>query len=126
MNMKSKAWLVGGGIGSLAAAAFMTRDGGMPRANISILQAAPVMGGSLDGAGYPAAGYSMRGGRRLTTDNYECIGMHASFDHMFNRFALFCRDWPRLGVGCALCRTWAFSRTSAAVPGGAGQNPNPR
>jgi len=33
---------------------------------------APVMGGSLDGAGDPASGYSLRGGRMLTTDNYEC------------------------------------------------------
>ncbi len=30
------------------------------------------MGGSLDGAGDPARGYSMRGGRMLTTENYEC------------------------------------------------------
>ena len=30
------------------------------------------MGGSLDAAGDPAAGYSLRGGRMLTTDNYEC------------------------------------------------------
>jgi oleate hydratase len=30
------------------------------------------MGGSLDGAGDPASGYSLRGGRMLTTDNYEC------------------------------------------------------
>ena len=67
-----KAYLVGGGIGSLAAAAFMIRDGGMPGGNISILEATPVMGGSLDGAGDPAAGYSLRGGRMLTTDNYEC------------------------------------------------------
>ena len=50
----------------------MIRDGGMPGGNISIFEAAPVMGGSLDGAGDPAAGYSMRGGRMLTTDNYEC------------------------------------------------------
>ena len=48
---KSKAYLVGGGIGSLAAAAFMIRDGGMPGANISILEASSVMGGSLDGTG---------------------------------------------------------------------------
>ena len=68
----SKAYLVGGGIGSLAAAAFMIRDGSLPGGNISILEAAPVMGGSLDGAGDPAGGYSMRGGRMLTTDNYEC------------------------------------------------------
>jgi myosin-crossreactive antigen len=44
MNTKSKAYLVGGGIGSLAAAAFMIRDGGLPGENISILEAAPVMG----------------------------------------------------------------------------------
>jgi oleate hydratase len=69
---KPKAYLVGGGIGSLAAAAFMIRDGSLPGGNISILEAAPVLGGSLDGAGDPATGYSMRGGRMLTTDNYEC------------------------------------------------------
>lgn len=72
MNKKSKAYLLGGGIGSLAAAAFMIRDGKLPGENISILEAAPIMGGSLDGAGNPASGYSMRGGRMLTTDNYEC------------------------------------------------------
>ncbi|MFC5583159.1 oleate hydratase [Rhodanobacter terrae] len=50
MSTKPKAYLVGGGIGSLAAAAFMIRDGGMPGENISILEAMPVLGGSLDGA----------------------------------------------------------------------------
>ena len=72
MHTKSRVYLVGGGIGSLAAAAFMIRDGGLPGANISILEAVPVMGGSLDGAGEPMGGYSIRGGRMLTTDNYEC------------------------------------------------------
>ncbi|HXN46635.1 MAG TPA: oleate hydratase [Bryobacteraceae bacterium] len=72
MSTNAKAYLVGGGIGSLAAAAFLIRDGGMPGGNISILEAAPILGGSLDGAGDPAAGYSMRGGRMMTTDNYEC------------------------------------------------------
>jgi oleate hydratase len=68
----AKAYLVGGGIGSLAAAAFMIRDGGVPGGNIMIIEAMSVMGGSLDGAGDPAGGYSLRGGRMLTTDNYEC------------------------------------------------------
>ncbi len=68
----AKAYLVGGGIGSLAAAAFMIRDGGVAGGNISIFEAASVLGGSLDGAGNPAQGYSLRGGRMLTTDNYEC------------------------------------------------------
>jgi len=72
MNMKPKAYLVGGGIGSLAAAAFMIRDGKLPGGNISLLEEMPVMGGSLDGAGDAEGGYSVRGGRMLTTDNYEC------------------------------------------------------
>ena len=50
----------------------MIRDGAVDGAGITIFEALPVMGGSLDGAGNPAAGYSMRGGRMLTTDNYEC------------------------------------------------------
>jgi len=70
--MSIHAFLIGGGIGSLAAAAFMVRDGGVPGANIMILEAASVLGGSLDGAGDPVSGYSLRGGRMLTTDNYEC------------------------------------------------------
>src|ERR1700678_1117206 len=70
--MQPKAYLVGGGVGSLAAAAFMIRDGGVPGENISILETLPLLGGSLDGAGNPSGGYSMRGGRMLTTDNYEC------------------------------------------------------
>ena len=57
MISTTKAYLVGGGIGSLAAAAFMIRDGNKPGANISILEAAPIMGGSLDGAGDPRHGY---------------------------------------------------------------------
>ena len=68
----ARAYLIGGGIGSLAAAAFMIRDGKVPGAHISILESAPLLGGSLDGAGDPARGYSLRGGRMLTTDNYEC------------------------------------------------------
>jgi oleate hydratase len=72
MNTTSKAYLVGGGIGSLAAAAFMIRDGDLPGENIIILEAATDMGGSLDAAGDPDQGYSMRGGRMMTTDNYEC------------------------------------------------------
>ncbi len=72
MNTKTKAYLIGGGVGSLAAAAFMIRDGNMPGGNIMIMEAASIMGGSLDGAGAPSVGYSLRGGRMMTTDNYEC------------------------------------------------------
>jgi len=72
MTSAHKAYFIGGGIGSMAGAAFLIRDGGMPGAQISILDAGQVMGGSLDGAGDAERGYSMRGGRMLTTDNYEC------------------------------------------------------
>ena len=71
-NSKRKAYLVGGGIGGLAAAAFMIRDGGMSGRNITILEALPLAGGSLDGGGDAERGYTLRGGRMLTTDNYEC------------------------------------------------------
>ncbi len=72
INNNKKAYLVGGGIGSLSAAAFMIRDGGILGSNITILEAMPVPGGSLDGGGNPEDGYTLRGGRMLTTDNYEC------------------------------------------------------
>ncbi len=72
MTQYIRAYLVGGGIGSLAAAAFMIRDGGMHGENITIFESLSQLGGSLDGAGNPQDGYSMRGGRMLTTDNYEC------------------------------------------------------
>ncbi|MEG3900893.1 oleate hydratase [Microcoleus sp. B4-C5] len=72
MDKEFNAYLLGGGIGSLAAAAFMIRDGGLPGRNIFILEVKPILGGSLDGAGNPVDGYSMRGGRMLTSDNYEC------------------------------------------------------
>src|SRR5580692_2450768 len=71
-NRDTKVFAIGGGIGSLAAAAFMIRDGGVPSANITIYETLPVLGGSLDAAGDPETGYSLRGGRMFTTDNYEC------------------------------------------------------
>jgi oleate hydratase len=67
-----KAYLIGGGIGSLAAAAFMIRDAGVAGGDITIFEAMPLAGGSLDGGGDPERGYTLRGGRMLTTDNYEC------------------------------------------------------
>lgn len=51
MTTNRRAYLVGGGIGSLAAAAFMIRDGGMTGESITIFEAMPKFGGSLDGAG---------------------------------------------------------------------------
>lgn len=42
MSEQSKAYLVGGGIDSLAAAAFMIRDGNVPGEHISILEATSI------------------------------------------------------------------------------------
>jgi oleate hydratase len=67
-----KAHLVGAGIGSLAAAAFMIRDGGVPGGDITIYDRSRLLGGSLDGALLPDGSYSLRGGRMLTFDHYEC------------------------------------------------------
>lgn len=71
-NADRKAFLAGGGIGSLAAAVFMIRDGGMQGHNITVFETRPVPGGSLDAAGSPDPGYSMRGSRMMTMENFEC------------------------------------------------------
>ena len=67
-----KAYFIGGGVGSLAGAAFLVRDGGVAGGNIAIYEGQPLLGGSLDGAQLPDGSYSLRGGRMLTTDHYEC------------------------------------------------------
>ena len=67
----TKVYLVGGGIGSLAAAAFLIRDGHVLGRNITILEELDRLGGSLDGAGSPEAGYVVRGGRMME-GKYQC------------------------------------------------------
>jgi oleate hydratase len=64
-------YLVGGGIASLAAAAFFIRDGDIPGHRITILEESPKIGGSLDAAGNATDGYVMRGGRMLES-KYLC------------------------------------------------------
>ena len=63
--------LVGGGIASLAAAAFLIRDGDILGHNITILEESDVLGGSLDASGSPQQGYVLRGGRMLEA-KYLC------------------------------------------------------
>ena len=60
-----------GGIASLAAAAFLIRDGDIPGQNITILEESAKIGGSLDAAGNPKDGYVMRGGRMFES-KYLC------------------------------------------------------
>jgi oleate hydratase len=56
------AYLVGGGIASLAAAVYLIRDGNVPGRNIHILEEAK-LGGCLDASGSPQQGFSTRGTR---------------------------------------------------------------
>ena len=68
---RRRAYLVGGGIASLSAAAFLIRDGDMRGEDITILEASDVLGGSLDAAGTATEGYRLRGGRMLES-KYLC------------------------------------------------------
>jgi oleate hydratase len=71
----SQVYLVGGGVASLAAAAFLVRDAGVPGANVHILEQLPIAGGSMDGAPAPTAegGYVTRGGRMFEEEHYVCL-----------------------------------------------------
>ena len=57
---EKNAYIVGGGLASLAAACFLVRDGQMPGENIHILEAMDVAGGACDGIFDPSRGYVMR------------------------------------------------------------------
>lgn len=70
-NDRMAVYLVGGGIASLAAAAFLIRDGNIAGRNITILEESDRSGGSLDAAGDPAHGFVMRGGRMFES-KYVC------------------------------------------------------
>jgi oleate hydratase len=66
------AYLIGAGLASLAAAAFLVRDAQMDGSRIHILERDPRPGGGLDGWFYPDLGYTMRGGREMG-HHYECF-----------------------------------------------------
>ena len=67
-----KAYLIGGGIGSLAAAEYLIRDGHMDGKNITILEQKNILGGSMDGSGNAKDGYVALGGREME-EHYECM-----------------------------------------------------
>lgn len=64
-------YLVGGGIATLAAAAYLVRDANFNGENIHVFEALPILGGSNDGAGTEQQGFVARGGRMLNEETYE-------------------------------------------------------
>lgn len=66
-------YIIGGGIGALAASVYLIRDANVSGKNIHILETLSVAGGSLDGAGDARRGYMIRGGRMLNIPTYECF-----------------------------------------------------
>ena len=69
---EKSAYLIGGGIASLAAAGFLIRDGQMDGKRITIYEASNICGGCLDGIEDPERGYLFRGEREME-DHYECL-----------------------------------------------------
>ncbi|MGR3660403.1 MAG: oleate hydratase [Paracoccaceae bacterium] len=68
---KSKVYMIGGGIASLAAAKYLIDDVGVPAGNIHILEQDNILGGAMDGAGEPDDGFVVRGGR-MHEAHYTC------------------------------------------------------
>lgn len=64
-------YLVGGGLASMTAAAYLVRDANFDGHNIHILESMDVLGGSNDGAGSVQQGFVCRGGRMLNEETYE-------------------------------------------------------
>jgi len=75
---EAKVYLVGGGIASMAAAAFMIRDGDIIGHNITIIDEGDRLGGSLDGAGSAQDGYVLRGGRMFESKYLCTLGLFAA------------------------------------------------
>ena len=64
-------YFVGGGLASLAGAAYLIRDYNFKGENIHIIEGLKILGGSNDGAGDPKNGFVCRGGRMLNEETYE-------------------------------------------------------
>ena len=64
-------YFIGGGLASLAGAAYLIRDCHMEGKRIHILEGMSVLGGSNDGAGDVNNGFVCRGGRMLNEETYE-------------------------------------------------------
>ena len=71
VNGNKHAYFIGGGLASLAGAAYLIRDCNFKGENIHIIEGMPILGGSNDGAGDIQNGFVCRGGRMLNEETYE-------------------------------------------------------
>ena len=70
-NDDKQVYFVGGGLASLAGAAYLIRDCNFKGENIHIIEGLKILGGSNDGAGDPINVFVCRGGRMLNEETYE-------------------------------------------------------
>lgn len=83
-------YLIGGGIGMLAAAVYLLRDANFNGKNIHIIEGMPILGGSNDGTGTNETGFVVRGGRMLNEETYE------NFWELFDSIPSL--EWPNHSV----------------------------
>jgi oleate hydratase len=67
-----RAYVIGGGLAGLSAAAFMIRDGQMDGRKICVLEELSLPGGACDGIKDDNRGFVVRGGREME-DHFECL-----------------------------------------------------
>lgn len=91
-----KAYFIGGEIGSLAGAAFLIRDAAILARDITVYDALPLFGESLDGAQLSNGAYSLRGGRMPTTGHYVKRTV-------YNQYDAIVRPTGSSGTACSSC-----------------------
>jgi len=113
-------FLVGGGIASLAAAAFMIRDGDILGQNITVLEESNTLGGSLDGAGSPEEGYVLRGGRMLESKYLCTFDLFSSIPTLYGTRTVTQEifDWNEVLKTSSKSRLFRKGRRQVAPPFG--------
>lgn len=78
------AYIVGGGIAGLSAAALLVRDGGFRGNFVHVIEGSELFGGSLDGAGDARSGFVIRGGRMFEAHfgcTFDLFGSIPTLEH---------------------------------------------
>ena len=119
-------FLVGGGIASLAAAAFMIRDGDILGQNITILEESNTLGGSLDGSGSPEKGYLLRGGRMLERKYLCTFDLFSSIPTLYGTKTVTQEifDWNEVLKTSSQARLFRKGRRQVAPPFGLSSPPS--